>query len=448
MSASTSGDLPRRIGFWGGSAIMVGIIVGSGIFASPPKIAAQMGSPGLIVSLWVAGGILSLFGALTYAELGTMFPRSGGIYVFLKEGLGGAAAFTFGWTYLLVGKPLAAGGITIFLAVTFNGLVGLTLDPRIVACAILILLTAINTLGTRLGAGVAMVLTGLKVSALLAIILAGAFAGSGHAAAAESEAPRGSLASLAPVMYLILFAYDGWSDIASVAGEVKDPQRLLPRILLLGTAFTILLYVAANVVYFALVPIGEMSRADNIARLIVGRILGAGAGVAVTAMIVVSTLGTSHGSIITGARVTFAQARDGLLFRFLGHVNPRFQTPDFSLWLQLALSCAAVLFFRTFERLAENYSFTMWIFYALAAWAVIALRRSRPDLERPYRCWGYPWVPALFIASASAMTALSIALSEPRARIEKLVWIGVMFAGALAYLLWRGRMKPEVESRV
>jgi APA family basic amino acid/polyamine antiporter len=421
---------------------MVGIIIGSGIFRSPAAIAKQMGNPGLILLLWGVGGALSLFGALTYAELGTMFPRSGGIYVYLKEGLGRTVAFVFGWTYLLVGKPLAAGGITIFLAENVNKLLGIGPDPAIVACLILLALTGVNTLGTRLGAAVALVLTGLKVIALLAIVAAGAFAGSESGSAPEAGAS--SLGAVAPVMYLILFAYDGWSDVASVAGEVKDPRRLLPRILLLGTGFTVALYLAANVVYFGMVPMAEMRSADNLAPLVMQRLLGAWAGVAVTAMIVASTLGTSHGSIITGARVTFAQARDGLLFRFLGHVHPRFETPDWSLWFQVALSCAAVLFFKKFERLAENYSFTMWIFYALAAASVIVLRVRRPDLERPYRCWGYPWVPVLFIAAAVTMTVLSLLPSGDRG--VKLAALGILVSGLPAFWVWRWAAKPRVES--
>jgi APA family basic amino acid/polyamine antiporter len=193
-----------------------------------------------------------------------------------------------------------------------------------------------------------------------------------------------------------------------------------------------------------MVPMAEMRSADNLAPLVMQRLLGAWAGVAVTAMIVASTLGTSHGSIITGARVTFAQARDGLLFRFLGHVHPRFETPDWSLWFQVALSCAAVLFFKKFERLAENYSFTMWIFYALAAASVIVLRVRRPDLERPYRCWGYPWVPVLFIAAAVTMTVLSLLPSGDRG--VKLAALGILVSGLPAFWVWRWAAKPRVES--
>ncbi len=436
-----SPDLPRRIGFWGGSAIMLGIIIGSGIFRTPTQVAREMGSPAAILALWVLGGVLSLFGAFAYAELGTLFPRSGGIYVYLNRGLGGAAAFVFGWTYMLLIKPFAAGAIAVVFAEHFNRLFGLPWNPQAVGCALLIVLTGLNVIGIRLGAGVAVFLTGLKVLALAGIVALGAVLLQGSAANfAPSPAPRGFFAAFAPAIYGILFAYDGWSDVASVAGEVRDPRRLLPRILLAGTALTIGLYVAVNAVYLSMVPLAEMRTVDTVAPLVVGRLLGPAGDVVVTAMIAVSTLGATHGSIITGARVTFAQAQDGLLFRGLARIHPRFQTPHVSLWVQAALSCAAILYMRNFKNLSENFSFTMWIFYALAAAGVIALRRSRPDLERPYRCWGYPVVPALFILAALAMTVMGV-LESPW---QKLQWLGFLAAGVPAYFLWRRFAKPAV----
>lgn len=434
-------DLPRRIGFWGGSAIMVGIIIGSGIFRTPPAIARELGSPAIILSLWVVGGLLSLFGALAYAELGTMFPRSGGIYVYLHQGLGGAVAFVFGWTYMLITKPFAAAAISLVFAEHFNQLFGLKWNPQAVTCAMLVLLTGLNVLGMRLGAGVAVFLTGLKVLALALIVGLGVALLKGSASNFDpTPAPRPLLAALPVVMYYILFTYDGWSDVASVAGEVKEPRRLLPRIFLIGTAATIGLYVAVNAVYLSMVPLAEMRGEDTVAPLVVNRLLGPAAGAVVTAMIVISTLGATHGSIITGARVTFAQARDGLLFEFLGRVHPRFQTPYVSLWVQAALSCAAVLYLRRFADLAENFGFTMWIFYGLAAAGLIVLRVRRPDFERPYRCRLYPLVPLLFILAALAMTVMSVAQSPGK----KLPWLAVLAAGVPVYYLWRRFSKPAV----
>jgi APA family basic amino acid/polyamine antiporter len=427
-------DLPRRIGFWGGSAIMVGIIVGSGIFRVPRDIAGEMGSPVLILALWVIGGVLSLFGALSYAELGTMFPRSGGIYVYLHEGFGGLVSFVFGWTYLLLTKPLAAAGIATIFSEHFNSLFGVAWPPEIVTCAVLVLLTVINVLGVRLGTGVSMALTAVKAAALAAIVVLGTALAKGVTGNfAAVPPPKGFLAALSPVLYSILWTYDGWSDVASVSGEVVEPQKNLPRIFLVGTAATILLYVAVNAVYIAVLPLGEMKAVPTVAPEVMRRLVGPGGATAVTALILISTLGSSHGSVLTGARVTFAQARDGLLFRSLGHVSPRFETPDVSLWIQLILSCAAVAFFRDFDRLAGGFTFTMWIFYGMAAAAVILLRIRRPELERPYKCWGYPVVPILFIVAALGMTILAIA-DNPRGTLP---WLAVFAAGVPAYWIWK-----------
>jgi APA family basic amino acid/polyamine antiporter len=427
-------DLPRKIGFWGGSAIMVGIIIGSGIFAVPGEIARELRNPGLVLLLWVAGGVLSLFGALTYAELGTMFPRSGGIYVYLKEGLGAPVAFIFGWTYMVLTKPLAAAAISTVFSDHLNPLLGVSWPPQVVTCVVLVVLTGVNLVGVRIGSGVSIVLTGLKVLALLGMVGCAMVSGPGPTKAPVSPgAPAGLLAGLTPVLYAILWTYDGWSDVAAIAGEVEEPQKNLPRILLVGTAATIGLYVAVNAVYMAVLPLEEMARTPAVAPVVMERLLGPWGATAVSLVILVSTIGSSHAAVLTGARITFAQAREGLLFRPLAHVHSRFETPDVSLLVQLVLSCLAVLLFRSFGRLAGGFTFTMWIFYAMSAAAVIVLRKRRPDLARPYRCWGVPAIPLLFIAAAVGMTVLEIR----RAPRETLPWLAVFLAGIPAYGLWR-----------
>ncbi len=429
-------DLPRKIGFWGGTSIMVGVVIGSGIFYMPYLIAGEIGDPRLILLLWVAGGIFSLCGALTYAELATMYPRSGGIYVFLHEGLGGMTAFIFGWAYFLIAKPYGAAMIAGIFSMYFHDLFGIPGDHRLASCALLVALTVVNVLGVRLGAGVAVFLTGLKVAALLGIVALGAALAPGGLAAAS--APKPIVQGLASAMFMVLWTYEGWSDIASVAGEVKDPQRTIPRILVAGTALVVALYVAVNAVYLAVMSPGEMRGSPAFAPEVARRLIGPVGGTLVVAVVVLSTLGASHGGCITGARITFAQARDGLLFRFLGRVHPRFETPDVSLWTQLALSCAAVVFFKKFEDLVRGHMFMMYVFYALSAAAVIVLRVRRPDAPRPYRCWGYPLVPAVFILSTMAMVALSVQSAHREGYLLKLLlWIVVLAAGAPAYWLWR-----------
>jgi APA family basic amino acid/polyamine antiporter len=431
---SMPGDLPRRIGFWGGSAIMIGIIIGSGIFQTPPSIAKEMGSPAAILAMWVVGGVLSFFGALVYAELATMFPRSGGMYVYLNEGFGSRVAFTFGWTYLLLTKPFAAAAISITFATHLNTLLGVSWSPPVIACVMAVVLTGVNVVTLQGSSVMAMILTSLKVLALAAIVALGAGMMKGSAANfAGVPAEKPFWMACAPVMYMILWTYDGWADVSSVAGEVQEPSRNIPRILLMGTAVTIAIYVAVNAVYFSLVPVTEMKDLPTVAPVVMERLLGKAGAKVVVAMIVISTLGATHAAILTGARVTFAQAQDGLLFRFLGRVHPRFQTPHVSLWVQAALSCAAVLYLRRFKDLSEGYGFTLWIFHAMVAATVLVLRRRRPDLERSYKCWGYPWVPVVFIAVSVAMTAAYIA-NEPRTTLP---WLGLLLLGVPAYSLWK-----------
>ncbi len=443
-------DLPRTIGFWGASGVMVGIMIGSGIFRSPSAIADYLGSPWLILLLWAAGGALSLCGALTYAELATMYPQTGGVYVFLREAYGRGMAFVFGWTYLLLSKPFAAAGIAVVFAEHLNPLLGVTWRAEVTTSVVLITLTIVNTFGLKIGSGVAAFLTVIKLAALLAIVVLGLAVMNGSVAnfaSAEVLTVEGTrvsfLAALAVAMSLILWTYDGWSDVGAIAGEVREPQRNLPRTYLAGTAAVTVLYVAVNAVYMWMVPLAEMRGHDTVAPLVAGRIVqglgyAADAGFVIVGLVVlISTLGSTHGSISTGARISFAQARDGLLFRFLGHVEPRFKTPGVSLWVQLALSLAALWYAGSFKDLAGTFVFTMWIFYGLAAGAIFILRARLPGVARPYRCWGYPWVPGLFIAASVAMTVLGL-IESP---VQNLIWVGVLLAGVPVYLIWR-RLYP------
>jgi len=435
-AAPPRADLPRTIGFWGGSAVMVGVIIGSGIFKTPTFIAGQMGSPGLVLMLWAIGGALALMGALTFSELATMHPASGGIYVFLREGFGAPTAFVFGWSYMLLSKPLAAAGIAVIFAENLNLLLGSSLSPVLITCAVIILLTAINVMGMRLGAGVAVVLTSAKFLALLAIIglTLILFRGdaSGFATRTIPDA-RPFWAAMVPVMAAILWTYDGWSDIGAIAGEVRNPQRMLPRIYLIGTAAVTAVYVAINAVYYWVLPGDKIASSPSVAPLVLELLLGSAAGTAVTVLVIVSSLGSTHSSIMTGARVSFAQARDGLLFGFLGREHPTLHTPAVALWVQAALSCLAVIWFQTFDKLAGGFVFTMWIWYGLGGLAIFILRVRRPDAARPYRCWGYPVVPAIFVLSALAMTVLSIA-EDP---MGTGLWLGILAAGFPVYLVWK-----------
>jgi amino acid transporter len=464
-------DLPRTIGFFGAVGIMLGVIIGSGIFRTPHDIAQQLGSPAVVLLMWVAGGVLSLLGALTYTELAVVFPRSGGLYNFLYQGFGPRVAFIFGWTYMLITKPFAASAIARIFAeyLHLNDRVGRMLIEHfhyaqtfktqwpepIAVCVLLVALTWVNARGMRLGAGAGVVLTTIKALSLAAIcvlaaVLPGGSAENFRSGPAPGQPPITLLAAIAPVMSMILWTYDGWSDVGAVAGEVRNPQRTLPRVYLLGTLAAIGLYVAINAAYLYVMPLEEMRQTDAVASAVMQNLLGPLGATILTAMVLISTLGSTHASIITGARVTFAQAQDGLLYRFLSRVHPAHQTPAVALWTQCLLSCLAVLFLRNFSTLADGFIFTMWIFYGLAAAAVILLRVKRPTMDRPYRTPGYPVVPALFVFASAAMTALMIQHSvENPDEIAghkipmALVWLGVLAAGWPAYGLWRRLVTDE-----
>ncbi|QOI99415.1 MAG: amino acid permease [Phycisphaeraceae bacterium] len=450
------GELPRAVGFWGATAVMVGIMIGSGIFRTPPEIARQVGEPWVVMGVWVVGGLVSLAGAMTYAELASMYPRSGGVYVFLREGYGRAGpclAFVFGWTYMLISKPLAAAGIAIVLGENINvalgtlgervnAVLGTPWDPKVVTSGVLVVLTFVNVRGVKLGTGVAGVLTSLKVLALASIVvltvwglMSGRVEGSWGEGSAVGSAGAGMVGWgwVLPVMTAVLWTYDGWSDVGAIAGEIKDPGKKLARAYIAGTVGVMGLYLLVNWAYMTIVPLGEMAALESVAPAVAGALLGSGGAAAVALVIVVSTLGSTHGSIMTGGRVSFAQSRDGLLFSWLGRVHPRFETPAAALWAQLGLSLTALWAVGDFGSLAGGFVFTMWIFYGLGGAALFVLRARRPGEVRPFRCPGYPVVPGVFVLSALVMTVLGV-MESPR---ENMVWLGVLAAGAPAYWVWR-----------
>lgn len=464
MSARQPQDLARTIGFWPAAGVMIGVTIGSGIYRTPADIARNVESSWQIILAWVLGGLLSLFGALTYTELAVMHPRSGGLYNFLGSGLGPRISFIFGWTYMLITKPLAAAGIAVVFAEYLGALAGPGYEPwlranlpggaflqallgnswhnTLLVCLTLTILTYINYLGMRLGSYVNLALTIIKIACLAVIvILAFTLTGRAHLPAVSTPA----VLVLGPVLSSVLWTYDGWSDIGSIAGEVKDPQRNLPKIYFMGTLGLVLIYVIVNWAYLHVMSLEQMRGSTAVAGDVMTALLGPRGGAVVSAFVLISTLGATHASILTGARVTFAQAQDGLLFRFLGHIHPRHQTPDISLWTQLLMSCACALCFQQFNNLAGGFVFTMWIFYGLGGIAMMRLRRIAPDAPRPYRCWGYPLVPILFIASAAAMTFLQIYDSfrapptpdsiPPWA--QTCIFLAVLAAGWPAYDLWQ-----------
>lgn len=419
--------LPRRLGLASATAVLVGSTIGSGIFRTPAVIADRVDAFWVFAAGWVLGGVLALAGALTYAELAAMYPRTGGIYVYIREAFGRAPAFLFGWAELLIIRPAAYGAIAITSAEYFwrlagvDGSAAVTGFPlslaQLTAAAFILIVATVNYRGIHHGAVVQNVSTVLKVAALLALVAVGFLLTPKPGALEALVTPTPASTTLGPVagfglaMVSILWAYDGWADVAFVSGEVKDPQRTLPRALFLGTMTVVVTYLLANAVYLHLIGLDRMADSPLIAADAAQVVLGPAGAVFVSAAVMVSTFGTLNGSMMTGPRVFYAMAEDRLFFRALANVHPRFGTPAGSIVLAAALGILFVSI-RTFAELADQFIIGIWPFYALAVAAVFVLRRRRPQAERPYRTWGYPAVPLLFLVAGLYLLG-NYMLTEP-----------------------------------
>jgi APA family basic amino acid/polyamine antiporter len=439
--AASAGDLRRVIGFWGGISIVVGVTIGSGIFRTPGSIARELGDPALILGLWTAFGAISLCGALTLAELATLLPRTGGLYVYLRAAYGDAAAFVFGWLCLLVTTPSATGALATFFADLAAPAVGAEpSEPlrRGIALGALGLLTVANVVGVRVGTGIQNALAMVKVGALLAII-AGALllaGGSwGHLVrGGPADGPRwGGLAGAAAA---IIWTYDGWISIGMVAGEVVAPERRLRRILLVGLASIIALYLGANVAYLYALPVGAIAGEEVVATRLMGSVAGPAGSAVIGLCILASVFGALNGNILTNSRVSYAQARDGLAFAVLGRCHPRWGTPYVAILVQGFAAAGLVLWLRDFEALTTYFVVVAWCALLFAIGAVFVLRRKMPG-PRPYSTPGYPWVPLAFLAGTAAGLAAIVGGEIARSNLAPLVGLGIALAGFPVYFLWR-----------
>jgi APA family basic amino acid/polyamine antiporter len=436
----TEPKLLRALGLWETSAIVIGIMIGTAIFLVPAEITREVGSPRAALAVWLVGGALSLFGALSFAELAAMLPQSGGQYVFLREAYGSLVSFLCGWSFFVSAQT---GGISV-LAVGFAEylrelvpLPGWQLKAAAAAC--IAVFTAINYRGVREGGAVQSVLTGLKVATIAAlIILAFVLVRGVPGGPLSLPLPQGSrfLASFGVALVAAFWAYEGWNTCTFAAGEVKRPERNLPLALILGTSVVILLYLGLTFVYYRVLQVPEVAQSTRVAADAAVRMLGRSGSLFVTGVIIVSTLGSINGSILAAPRVYYAMAKDGLFFRWCAAVHPRFRTPHVALLLQGALAILLVLL-GSYEQLFTYVVFAAWVFYALTAFAVIVLRRKMPDLPRPYRVWGYPVVPLVFVTAA--VWFLANMLREKPAEAGRGCLI--LLAGIPVYLFWKRRSR-------
>jgi len=410
-------DLPRVLGASQATAIVVGTIIGSGIFLVPREMMQDVGSSALVYLAWIVGGLLSLFGAMTYAELGAMLPYAGGEYVYLRGVYGDTTAFLYMWTWFAVAKPASIAAVTIGLARTlgffpaFHWLSESIPGPvplvwsQVFAIVVTWFITGLNYLGIKKAADFQLVFTTLKV--VLILIVAGlCFASaSGSLSNFTTTLPHavGGLTGFMAALIATLWAYDGWNDLTMVAGEVRRPERSLPIALIGGLFIVGFLFMATNAAIQYILPAAQIAASERPAVTALTVIAGpAGAGFVAAAM-ALSIFVTLNGTIMSGARIPYAAARDRLFFRKFAHIHPRWQSPSTSLIVQGLLSTVLLLFLSRFQQFFELAVFAEWLFYMLTATTVFVYRRRRPDLPRPYRVWGYPILPALFVICATAV---------------------------------------------
>jgi basic amino acid/polyamine antiporter, APA family len=424
--------LPRRLGMLDATAIVIGIVIGSGIFVLPNLIARSLPSGSAIIAVWVAAGVLSFFGALAYAELGAMLPATGGQYIYLREAYGPACAFVCGWTFMLA---VLAGG-SAWLAVTFSIYAGYffpltAVTAKLLSVALITALTAVNYVGVREGAWVQRTFTGLKIAGLLTLIGAGLF--SSQTAAPIAAAPHSAM-HFGIAMAACLMAYNGWSYVSFVAGEVRDPQKNLLRSLVLGMAAVGVLYISANIAYLKVMTVAQIAATDRVGADLAVRVLGPIGGTLVSVTVLLSIIGAVNGCILTGARIPFAQARDSLFFARFGEVHPRFQTPGFAI-LCNGIWTAILVVTGSYETLYSYSILAAWIFYTMTVAAVFVLRRKLPDANRPYLMWAYPYSLWLFVAVSVWFIADAL-VTQTKPSLMAFV---IIAAGLLVYRIWRGK---------
>lgn len=446
---STPTELPRQLGLWSAIAVVIGATIGSGIFRSPAGIADKLPGPLPMLAVWMIGGLFALCGALTLAEIAGAIPKTGGYFVFIREGWGRMPAFLYGWTELVIIRAAALGGISLTFAEYL--LRGLGYDPSLapydsyshwVAAGALALMATVNLVGLRWGALVQNVTTIAKYGGLLLIIGLALSLGlpqtGGHFTPAI---PPGSFTVRAFGLALVsvLWAYDGWGDLTKVGGEVADPRRNLPRAIILGTLAIIFIYVLANVAYLSVLTVDEIRGARLVAADVAQKLVGPVGVTFVSITVLLSTFGAVNGSLLTGPRIFFAMADEGLFFRQVAKVHPTFKTPYVAIIMTACIGIGFVLL-RTFEQLADTFVTASLVFYILSVGAIFRLRR-RPDWNPPMRVPLYPLVPLLFCAAT--LYLLVNALVDPGTRWGTVGVLGVIAVGIPVYYGTVGRRASD-----
>ncbi len=425
------------------SMLVIGCIVGSGIFRAASSIAAHVSSASLTLALWIFGGLLSLCGALCYAELAALFPKSGGDYIYISQIYGRFWGFLFGWTKLFIERT----GTIAILASVFSDYLRRVLAydeawSRVIAAGAIILLTSVNVLGVRWGKYVQNTMTVLKIMALGTILMVGLqVAFSGNAVAQDWTAPALTASvwkSLGIGLVFVLWTYSGWTEAAYVADEVHEPTRNIPRAILIGLGLTTLLYVLVNWSYLLVIPMEQIQGTRQVAATVMQQKLGSAGGLFIAAMVACSAFGALNGFILTGARILYAMGHDHPLFARLGTVSPRFRTPALALWMNAGLAILLVCT-KTFDQIATYSTLVISIFFTLAVFGVMRLRKEQPQAVRAYRAWGYPATPIIFCLTMIGFMA-NICITQPREAIFGFL----LLALGLPLYAWSQRLRSSV----
>lgn len=480
-------DLVRALGLYATTAIVVGSVVGSGIFSSPSGMARILGSAPLLLAVWVIGGMLTAMGAMTQCELVAQMPRTGGLFVYLKEIYGERLGFLYGWANLIIAGSGAIAGIASIFASYLGEFVELPklsqawettsvsvpvlgklfpfadIGVKLVGAAVIILLTAMNVRGVRISGRFQSVSTTSKILAIFLIaIIAFAF-GSDAGDTANWSSPTAEGASLsgwtmigAVVMALsgAFWAYDGWGNVSHLAGEVREPSRTIPRAILLGSFTFITLYIVINLAYLYILPVQELGNVanDRVASAMTTEVLGAIGGALVAALIMVSTFDATNSTILTNARCYFAMAKERVFWAKTGEVHPKYRTPHISLMMQCS-AALLLLFSGSFWTIIDMYVFVNWMIYVLMALGVFILRRRNPNAERPFRVPGYPFVPAIFIVFAVSFVVITLVTDIQKFNageqpfLNSVMGLVLVATGLPLYYLWKYQNRNRVEEQ-
>ena len=439
VAPPVTAELPRKLTLFDSTALLVGSVIGSGIFVVPSLIAQRIPEPGLVIAIWVFSGALVLCGALTLAELGAMLPHSGGLYVYMREAYGPFWSFLYGWTNFLVVIPGAIAALTSAFLLYLKYFVPMPLwVEKLVGMAILLVLAAVNCRGVKWGAWVQNLFTFLKLAGLAGIVVLALEVRPEGASTTNflplwpSDYRAGLLSAVGVAMISTLFAYDGWHFVGFVAGEIRNPQKNIPRSIFFGVLVIITVYVSANLAYIYVLGGPRMAASERVAADAMSAMIGPVGGSLITLAILCSTFGAICANVLAGPRIFFAMARDRVFFRGVAEIHLRYETPANSI-LALSAWAAVLTLSGGYEHLITMAMFANWILFAMVVFSVIVLRRNRPQWERPYRLAGYPATALVFVAVAAAFVVNTLL----RARYSSLFGLGLILAGVPIYVHWR-----------